>query len=137
MKHSGFTLLESVIVLGLVTSFALIPLTQFGPIKQQHAEQLFFDDFDQEWRYLQAYTLLRGERVKIHITRHQATFITFQGQKPMTTKNLMMPAGLHADLHNLSIDPPGQMGPSQISFWSDYFQRPTTIKPQMGWGIYE
>ncbi|MDC4186713.1 hypothetical protein MK904_11495 [Loigolactobacillus coryniformis] len=137
MKRPAFTLLESIVVLSLVVGFALIPVTQFGPIKQQHAEQLFLSHFDQEWRYLQAYALLRGERVQIHVQRQQVVFRIFSGQDWATQKILAMPLGMHADGHAILIDPSGHIGPTTINFKSEYFHRVTSIKPQMGWGTYE
>ncbi len=136
MKYKAFTLLESVIVLCLVVSFAVLPITQFGPIKQYHAEQLFFSKFNQEWRYLQAYALFRGERVQILIGTHTVTFRTFTDRQGISEKTLNLPNGLHSNSKQILIDPPGHIGPSRIVFNSAYFKK-TIIKPQMGWGIYE
>ncbi|MFD0898595.1 hypothetical protein [Loigolactobacillus binensis] len=137
MRHTGFTLLEAVVVLGLVAGFALIPLTQFGPLRQHYTEQIFFNSFDQEWRELQARALLNQEHTQIQFYADQITFRAFVGKQRVATRTLALPAGMVVDTQDIFIDPPGHMGPREIQFNSHYFGHTTVIKPQMGWGIYE
>lgn len=137
MKHRAFTLLESIIVLALVVVFALIPITQFGPLNQFQVEQLFFHNFDQEWRYVQAHAVLKQEKVQIRIYKDYVNFRIIAGKTVVSQRKLWLPPEMQADVQGIMIDSSGHAGPRSIHFRSHYFNRITTIKPQMGWGIYE
>lgn len=137
MKQHAFTLLESIIVLIIVVAFALIPITQFGPLKQYQVEQLFFHHFDQEWRYVQAHAVLQQEKVQIRIYKEYVNFRIIDGKTVASQRKLWLPPGMQADVQGIMIDSSGHTGPKSIHFHSHYFNRITTIKPQMGWGIYE
>lgn len=76
-EQSGFTLIESLIVLNLVWLFLLIPVIPFNSMKSQMETSLFFEEVRSSITLMQNHAVLNNQRTEVEI-RPQAGELVFR-----------------------------------------------------------
>lgn len=134
MKQNGFTALETIIVLGIVT--LVIGITISLPIKsrQRMAEEHFWSSLRQEWRQAQVRAL----------TKHQVTWISYNQNtnaidfRWVAGKDYVsLPSTLKVKwFERFMITDTGYTRARTECFQSDIDQQLYLLKIQLAWGGY-
>ena len=75
-KHNqkGFTLLESLLVLSIVSIMSLVLITNIVPIHQKKVIESFLNQFEKDLMYTQQFALINGESVYLLINANQQQY---------------------------------------------------------------
>lgn len=140
MKIRGFTLLESLTVLLIITLFTLLPVLSFYHWQQRMEVELFFDSFETMIQSAQHLAITRQRVVKMTIGEEE---IGYQMMENNTTLQRMIeiPEQLQLTTTSTQLDFPGisgnYSGLAKVTFdWPHQNQR-VIYQFQLGSGRFE
>lgn len=141
-RRGGFTLLETVVVLGLLTTTALIAVVRFPTRQRQlNDETAFWQRLDVLWKRNVLIASTTGQRRMVDFlpTEHMVQFSDRHGTTAARELvRLKLPATLHVlGVKNIPIYKNGHPGLAVVKFASDLTPNKTKrFSPLMGWGAY-
>lgn len=135
IKHAGFTLIESIVVLiivGLITTMGY----QGHQLHLQSEEEKFWQKFDLTWRNLQTEVQGTTRFMIVKFGLKEIKILTNDGK---VVDDLKLPASLEITNKNASIRLGDGVNNTQqkITFRSKVANKIYTFNCGIGWGVYE
>ncbi|WP_412990048.1 competence type IV pilus minor pilin ComGD [Pediococcus siamensis] len=135
---SGFTLLESLIVLAMVGLLLTSGNLVLKNALSYQREKEFWENFDTEWKKYEQFANFENTVTYISFNKTQEK-ISFNPLKASNKANyvLKLPPTLHLlSSQEVKIGNNGYVKPQSIGFHSDRDQHTYRITIQLGWGVY-
>ncbi|WLR49766.1 competence type IV pilus minor pilin ComGD [Bacillus tianshenii] len=75
----GFTLIEMIIVLSVLTTVTFVSLIYFEPVFEQKRHEFFLEQLQRDFLYAQSYAINNNTDVFIHIVPYEHRYIVKEG----------------------------------------------------------
>ncbi len=129
-KVKAFTLLESLLVLAMVTGMLMILSSQVKPVFAQVRQQLFFLEFEHLYRETQQLSQAKNQQLTLQLTSNQITngYQTVTLPEDITGPNQSVVFETHGgdnSLQKLSFQTPTQMVHYQLYLGSGKYKKTT------------
>lgn len=132
--RSGFTILETVIVLGIVAILVMFSVPSISKSQAHHQEQLFWSELRQNWRnaQLQARNARQTTNIQYDQTTKRITFAT-----ALTANSVQVPGTLRVvKFTSFQMHANGYVKPQTQEFASTLTGRRYLMRIQLAWGGY-
>lgn len=146
LKNSGFTLIETLIVLALVCSFILLPTIALKSWQGRLEKAFFYYQFEKSILHLQQVAIADHKLTSIYLYNNSSQLIVFYtGHTELPWKNLEVPKSIKlgsshsiyfkAGTGNISTNQPGNGNIPKVVFVDE--GQPITYQFQLGSGRFE
>lgn len=138
-SRSAFTLVESLVVMGIVGSLLILSMTtrQAFSHHSPRAEQAFWHALNSNWQEAQYAAKYRNQRTSIAFHQHEVVFKSgLKEGQPTKLHQLDYPSTLVGPEHEVDIYADSHADPQRLQFRSKLKNGNRTLTVQMGWGLY-
>jgi competence protein ComGD len=133
-KWPAFTVVETIIVLGMVIMLLVMTMPNLNPVHQQVAEQQFWQTMRQNWQRAQV-TAQLTHRGTIISYDHDSQQIDFR--YPHQCVDVDIPSSLRVvRFGDVDMQEDGYVAPQTMTFDSKDHHRRYQMKIQLAWGGY-
>lgn len=133
-KYPAFTMIETIVVLGIVVLLLVMSMPNLDPVHQQIAERQFWQVMRQNWQRAQVNAQLshRGTTISYDHNSQQIEF-----RYPSQCVYVDIPSSLKvARFGDVDMQGDGYVAPQTMTFDSKDHRRRYQMKIQLAWGGY-
>lgn len=139
--HAGYTLLETLITLGLICLLLLLPVISLDRLYRQYQVHFFFTQFEKNMAFTQQAAIVSGRTATVHYHERQCDFMYQWYQDVTKTTEVKLPQTIETSMKEVSVNFKAGKGNvdklPKFTFIDKENKKKYTYQINMGSGKYE
>lgn len=103
-KYTGFTLIETLITLGLICLLFFLPAISLDGLYQQYRIHFFFSQFEKKMAFAQQAAIISGRKATVYVHDQQCDFFYQWYQNVQRIEELMFPPEIESGVKEVSLN---------------------------------